>query len=71
MAADILLYDAEIVPVVKTNTASEITVMWLQDSNRKWRKHLFYQRLNQYVDFGTNGGKMSKSADIITNIFLR
>jgi tryptophanyl-tRNA synthetase len=45
MAADILLYDAEIVPVGKDQLQHlEITVMWLQDSTTKWENFVF-QRL--------------------------
>jgi tryptophanyl-tRNA synthetase len=47
--------------------------MWLQDSTTKWEKLLSFLRLIQEDSMlipGTNGGKMSKSANNIINIFL-
>lgn len=75
MAADILLYDAELVPVGKDQLQHlEIT----RDVAARFNHQMgdtfvlpeaFIQEDTKYVP-GTNGGKMSKSANNIINIFL-
>ena len=75
MAADILLYDAQIVPVGKDQLQHlEIT----RDVAARFNHQLgetfvlpepFVQEESKYVP-GTNGGKMSKSANNTINIFL-
>lgn len=75
MAADILLYDAEIVPVGKDQLQHiEIT----RDVASRFNYQMgdtfilpeaFVQEETKYIP-GTNGGKMSKSANNIINIFL-
>ena len=75
MAADILLYDAQFVPVGKDQLQHlEIT----RDVAAKFNHQMgetfvlpepFIQEDTKYVP-GTNGGKMSKSANNIINIFL-
>ncbi|MFC6097462.1 tryptophan--tRNA ligase [Flavobacterium qiangtangense] len=75
MAADILLYDAEFVPVGKDQLQHiEIT----RDVAARFNNQLgetfvlpesYTQEDTKYVP-GTNGGKMSKSANNIINIFL-
>ena len=75
MAADILLYDAEFVPVGKDQLQHiEIT----RDVASRFNNQMgdtfvlpesYLQEDTKYVP-GTNGGKMSKSANNIINIFL-
>lgn len=75
MAADILLYDAEFVPVGKDQLQHiEIT----RDVASRFNNQIgetfvlpesYTQEDTKYVP-GTNGGKMSKSANNIINIFL-
>ena len=75
MAADILLYDAQFVPVGKDQLQHiEIT----RDVAARFNHQLgdtfvlpesYIQEETKYVP-GTNGGKMSKSANNIINIFL-
>lgn len=75
MAADILLYDAEFVPVGKDQLQHiEITRDVASRFNNKMGETFvlpesFLQEDTKYVP-GTNGGKMSKSANNIINIFL-
>lgn len=75
MAADILLYDAEIVPVGKDQLQHiEITRDVASRFNHQMGDtfiipEAFVQEDTKYVP-GTNGGKMSKSANNIINIFL-
>jgi tryptophanyl-tRNA synthetase len=71
MAADILLYDAEFVPVGKDQLQHlEITRDVASRFNHQMGKPLYFQAKIQdnMLIPGTNGGKMSKSANII-NIF--
>jgi tryptophanyl-tRNA synthetase len=75
MAADILLYDAELVPVGKRDQLQHLEItrlMWHQDSTIKWETLLF-QRLKfkgrQHVDSGTNGGKSKVNQLIILSIY--
>ena len=75
MAADILLYDAELVPVGKDQLQHlEIT----RDVAARFNHQMgatfvlpepYVQEDTKYIP-GTNGGKMSKSANNIINIFL-
>jgi tryptophanyl-tRNA synthetase len=71
MAADILLYDAELVPVGKDQLQHlEIT---RDVASRSWVKPYCHEakiQENSMLIPGTNGGKMSKSANNIINIFL-
>ncbi len=75
MAADILLYDAEFVPVGKDQLQHiEITRDVAARFNNKMGETFvlpesYLQEQTKYVP-GTNGGKMSKSANNIINIFL-
>ncbi|MGG7033894.1 MAG: tryptophan--tRNA ligase [Flavobacterium sp.] len=75
MAADILLYDAEFVPVGKDQLQHiEITRDVASRFNHQMGETFvlpesFIQEETKYVP-GTNGGKMSKSANNIINIFL-
>ncbi len=75
MAADILLYDAEIVPVGKDQLQHlEMTRDVANRFNHQMGKTLVppeakVQENTMYVP-GTNGGKMSKSQGNIINIFL-
>jgi tryptophanyl-tRNA synthetase len=72
MAADILLYDAEFVPVGKDQLQHlEITVMLLHASITKWETFVLQKLKFKKTALipGTNGGKMSKSANNIINIF--
>lgn len=75
MAADILLYDAEIVPVGKDQLQHvEITRDVASRFNNQMGDTFVLPEASlrqetQYVP-GTNGGKMSKSANNIINIFL-
>lgn len=75
MAADILLYDAEFVPVGKDQLQHiEITRDVASRFNFQMGETFvlpesFLQEETKYVP-GTNGGKMSKSANNIINIFL-
>lgn len=75
MAADILLYDAEFVPVGKDQLQHiEITRDVASRFNHLMGETFvlpesFIQEDTKYVP-GTNGGKMSKSANNIINIFL-
>lgn len=75
MAADILLYDAEFVPVGKDQLQHiEITRDVASRFNHQMGETFvlpesFLQEDTKYVP-GTNGGKMSKSANNIINIFL-
>ena len=75
MAADILLYDAEFVPVGKDQLQHiEITRDVAARFNHQMGETFvlpepYIQEDNKYVP-GTNGGKMSKSANNIINIFL-
>jgi tryptophanyl-tRNA synthetase len=75
MAADILLYDAEFVPVGKDQLQHiEITRDVASRFNHLMGETFvlpesFIQEETKYVP-GTNGGKMSKSANNIINIFL-
>jgi len=75
MAADILLYDAEFVPVGKDQLQHlEITRDVASRFNHQMGETFVLpepsiQENTQYVP-GTNGGKMSKSANNIINIFL-
>ncbi|WP_185855571.1 tryptophan--tRNA ligase [Blattabacterium cuenoti] len=75
MAADILLYDAEIIPVGKDQLQHiEITRTIANSINRKIKKNIFVipkvflQKKNQLV-IGTDGNKMSKSKNNCINIF--
>jgi tryptophanyl-tRNA synthetase len=72
MAADILLYDAEIVPVGKTNY--NITRDVASRFNHQMGETFVIPEARIQEDSmlipGTNGGKMSKSANNIINIFL-
>ncbi len=75
MAADILLYDAEIVPVGKDQLQHvEITRDVASRFNNKMGETfvLPQARIEKDTELvpGTNGGKMSKSANNIINIFL-
>ena len=75
MAADILLYDAEFVPVGKDQLQHiEITRDVASRFNNQMGETFvlpesYTQEDTKYVP-GTNGGKMSKSANNIINIFL-
>ncbi len=75
MAADILLYDAEFVPVGKDQLQHiEITRDVAARFNHQMGETFvlpesFIQEETKYVP-GTNGGKMSKSANNTINIFL-
>lgn len=75
MAADILLYDAEFVPVGKDQLQHiEITRDVASRFNHQMGETFvlpesYLQEDTKYVP-GTNGGKMSKSANNIINIFL-
>ena len=75
MAADILLYDAEFVPVGKDQSQHiEITRDVAARFNNQMGETFvlpesYLQEDTKYVP-GTNGGKMSKSANNIINIFL-
>lgn len=75
MAADILLYDAEFVPVGKDQLQHvEITRDVAARFNNQMGETFvlpesYVQEDTKYVP-GTNGGKMSKSANNIINIFL-
>jgi tryptophanyl-tRNA synthetase len=73
MAADILLYDAEFVPVGKDQLQHlEITRDVASRFNHQMGKPLYFQAKIQEDSMlipGTNGGKMSKSANNIINIF--
>jgi tryptophanyl-tRNA synthetase len=75
MAADILLYDAEFIPVGKDQLQHiEITRDVASRFNHLMGETFvlpesFIQEETKYVP-GTNGGKMSKSANNIINIFL-
>ena len=75
MAADILLYDAEFVPVGKDQLQHiEITRDVASRFNHKMGDtfvipEAYIQEDTKYVP-GTDGGKMSKSANNIINIFL-
>jgi len=75
MAADILLYDAEFVPVGKDQLQHiEITRDVASRFNHKMGDTFvlpepYIQENSKYVP-GTDGGKMSKSANNIINIFL-
>jgi len=75
MAADILLYDAEFVPVGKDQLQHiEITRDVASRFNHQMGETFvlpepYTQEDTKYVP-GTNGGKMSKSANNIINIFL-
>lgn len=75
MAADILLYDAQFVPVGKDQLQHiEITRDVAARFNHQMGETFvlpepYIQEDNKYVP-GTNGGKMSKSANNIINIFL-
>jgi len=75
MAADILLYDAEFVPVGKDQLQHiEITRDVASRFNHQMGETFVFpesylQEDTKYVP-GTNGGKMSKSANNIINIFL-
>lgn len=75
MAADILLYDAEFVPVGKDQLQHiEITRDVASRFNHQMGETFvlpesYIQEDTKYVP-GTNGGKMSKSANNIINIFL-
>ena len=75
MAADILLYDAEFVPVGKDQLQHiEITRDVASRFNSQMGETFvlpesYLQEDTKYVP-GTNGGKMSKSANNIINIFL-
>lgn len=75
MAADILLYDAEFVPVGKDQLQHiEITRDVASRFNHQMGETFvlpesYLQEETKYVP-GTNGGKMSKSANNIINIFL-
>lgn len=75
MAADILLYDAQFVPVGKDQLQHvEITRDVAARFNHQMGETFvlpesYLQEQTKYVP-GTNGGKMSKSANNIINIFL-
>ena len=75
MAADILLYDAEFVPVGKDQLQHiEITRDVAARFNHQMGETFvlpepYIQEDSKYIP-GTNGGKMSKSANNIINIFL-
>lgn len=75
MAADILLYDAEFVPVGKDQLQHiEITRDVASRFNNQMGETFvlpesYLQEDTKYVP-GTNGGKMSKSANNLINIFL-
>lgn len=75
MAADILLYDAEFVPVGKDQLQHiEITRDVAARFNNQMGETFvlpesYLQEETKYVP-GTNGGKMSKSANNLINIFL-
>lgn len=75
MAADILLYDAQFVPVGKDQLQHvEITRDVASRFNHQMGETFvlpesYLQENTKYVP-GTNGGKMSKSANNIINIFL-
>ena len=75
MAADILLYDAEFVPVGKDQLQHiEITRDVASRFNHQMGETFvlpesYLQENTKYVP-GTNGGKMSKSANNFINIFL-
>jgi len=76
MAADILLYDAELVPVGKDQLQHlEMTRDVASRINHKIKKEIFVlpeaktQETSMYVP-GTDGQKMSKSKGNIINIFL-
>ena len=75
MAADILLYDAQFVPVGKDQLQHiEITRDVAARFNHQMGEtfvlpETYIQENTKYVP-GTNGGKMSKSANNIINIFL-
>ena len=75
MAADILLYDAQFVPVGKDQLQHvEITRDVAARFNHQMGETFvlpesYFQEDTKYVP-GTNGGKMSKSANNIINIFL-
>ncbi len=75
MAADILLYDADIVPVGKDQKQHlEMTRDVAQKFNRQMGEtfvipEIELQKQTMYIP-GTDGNKMSKSRDNIINIFL-
>jgi tryptophanyl-tRNA synthetase len=75
MAADILLYDAEFVPVGKDQLqhieiARDVAARFNNQMGETFVLPASYvQEDTKYVP-GTNGGKMSKSANNIINIFL-
>ncbi len=75
MAADILLYDAEVVPVGKDQKQHlEITRDVAQRFNRQMGENfvipeIALQKETMYIS-GTDGNKMSKSRNNIINIFL-
>lgn len=75
MAADILLYDAEFVPVGKDQLQHlEITRDVASRFNHQMGETFVIPEAKIQEDSmlipGTNGGKMSKSADNVVNIFL-
>jgi tryptophanyl-tRNA synthetase len=74
MAADILLYDAELVPVGKDQLQHlEITRDVASRFNHQMVNLVIPEakiQENSMLIPGTNGGKMSKSANNIINIFL-
>jgi tryptophanyl-tRNA synthetase len=73
MAADILLYDAELVPVGKDQLQHlEITRDVASRFNHQMELSFPEAKIqeNSMLIPGTNGGKMSKSANNIINIFL-
>jgi tryptophanyl-tRNA synthetase len=74
MAADILLYDAELVPVGKDQLQHlEITRDVASRFNHQMGNFVIPEakiQENSMLIPGTNGGKMSKSANNIINIFL-
>ena len=75
MAADILLYDAEVVPVGKDQLQHlEITRSVAEKFNHQMGETFVLPQAaideNIMLIPGTNGGKMSKSANNVINIFL-
>jgi tryptophanyl-tRNA synthetase len=73
MAADILLYDAELVPVGNQLQHLEITRDVASRFNHQMGELVIPEakiQENSMLIPGTNGGKMSKSANNIINIFL-
>ena len=75
MAADILLYDAQFVPVGKDQLqhiemARDVAARFNHQMGETFvLPESYIQEDTKYVP-GTNGGKMSKSADNLINIFL-